>query len=331
MRRAGRTVVWAAVLAVVALLIEFVGPASAQAYWPKPTVSRVTQFPKSYADFCHSLAPTTRVSLCKGGRYGADLRVLIIGDSHAAHWQPAISVAGKKYGFAVRSLTKSSCPAADVRVWRVGRFYSACSIWRKQVFAKLARGDYGKFDLVILSAFADNQILDSRGRIASGSTRSWIWRAGLIRTVTAVRKVSPKVLIIRDAPHLRRDTMSCLRRYWPYNAVACATPARIAVNSGVWWAERSVAGSMSRVYTADYTTAYCKRGRCLAVDRGLLAFRDEHHWSRVYSERVLSQLVGPRIWSLIRPLPAPAPSSVPAPEDAAAGDAAAGDAGASSD
>lgn len=323
-----RLAVATVIASTFAFLASLLAAPAASAYWPRPSAMPNSQYPKIYRESCHALPWSTTVTLCRGGKYGADKRVLVFGDSHSAHWQPAISKAGEKYGFAVRSLTKSSCPAADVRIYRSGRSYTSCAVWRRQVFAKLARGDYGQFDLIVLSDFADNPILTSSGRVASGSARSYLWRAGLIRTVTRLRKATKQVLIIRDAPHLRRDALSCLSRYWPYNARACGTRESLALNGGIWWAERSVAAGMSRVYTADFSSGYCQRGICLPVDRGWLAFRDEHHWTRVYSERVLSQWIGPRIWPLIeggassqaksQPTIEPAPPAEPGGGEAAA-------------
>lgn len=68
---------------------------------------RQTKFFEQKGSYCHNRPQD--VSKCVFGDSQADKRVLLIGDSHAAHFAPYLDEAGKMYGFAAVTLPYDGC------------------------------------------------------------------------------------------------------------------------------------------------------------------------------------------------------------------------------
>ena len=64
---------------------------------------------------------------------------MLIGDSHAVHWFPAVYAVAKERGWHLVTMTKSACPFADVPTYRYKVRDTACEAWRVKAFAKVKR------------------------------------------------------------------------------------------------------------------------------------------------------------------------------------------------
>ena len=88
--------------------------------------------PAVYDDGCHrSILQDTPV-VCGYGDVSAERRVVLIGDSHAAQWVPALDALGRQAPFNLIPLTKAGCPAAAVTVHdgSLRRRFTECERWR---------------------------------------------------------------------------------------------------------------------------------------------------------------------------------------------------------
>ncbi len=145
------------------------------------------------ADGCGlSLAGSRPPSCVYGDRNGA-ITVALVGDSHAAHWFPALNVVAKERGWRLVPLTKFSCVFVDLPIWspNLNREYTECEAWRENVVDRLVKL---KPDLVIITsnrwlpvvANRDNEP-ERQGAGAGAADRAHPWHRGNPRRHAAIR------------------------------------------------------------------------------------------------------------------------------------------------
>lgn len=97
------------------------------------------------------LAGGTALPDCEFGDPASSLRVALIGDSHAAQWEPALQQLAEKYGWDLHLYLKTNCAFTAAKR---SASYSSCSVWSSNVAKALKREK--PFDLVLTSFFAEN-------------------------------------------------------------------------------------------------------------------------------------------------------------------------------
>jgi hypothetical protein len=101
---------------------------------------------------CHTPQEDDQVVLdCIVGDPSGDATVVLVGDSHALHWVPALHEVAQHRGWRLISATKSSCAPFDAPIWnpRFEREYDECARWRSALLAELQTID--RIDAVIIS------------------------------------------------------------------------------------------------------------------------------------------------------------------------------------
>jgi hypothetical protein len=272
-------------------------PATADHLIPSPAAA-VRDEPPIYYNGCHSWPPHTRPLACTYGRATADKTVMLFGDSHAAHWFGAVRGVAQRERWRMLSLTKSSCPAADVfvRRYRDSVFHTSCRPWRTNVFRTFRKGGYGQVDVAVMSSWHFHQVLTRRnGKVTRGEQRARLWKAGMMRTLQVVSRHADQVIILRDSPQLPGG----MQGYWRCIAAnqhtprRCGTTVRNALSARIWKAESDAAQQFDNVATLDLSTPFCAKGFCSPVDGRLLAFKDDNHFNQTYMKRHFLPLLRP--------------------------------------
>ena len=163
--------------------------------------------PSIYANGCHQGYAGSHIRKdCIFGDTKSNRAVVLLGDSHAAQWFPAVEAWALNRGFKLYTFTKSSCPALKLPVIDNGGFKAAdCVNYRNEALAEISSI---KPELVILGNFEHYKIAPAE-------------------YVTA-DNYSFKHLLIRDTPWPNRDIPICLS-----SGKNCDTelPVRIAYKS----------------------------------------------------------------------------------------------------
>ena len=131
--------------------------------------------PVTYQNGCHAPGSVTKPKPCTFGVKSGSRTVLLLGDSHAAHWHAAVLGSARSHGWRMRTLTKSGCPAADVPVrrYRSTSAYPECQKWRSRALAGLASSRWGTVDVVVLSNWHFHAVTSSvRGSRLSASAKA---------------------------------------------------------------------------------------------------------------------------------------------------------------
>ena len=244
--------------------------------------------PVVFSDGCNgdlgsSAVDAARVQACTYGKAGADRTVVLVGDSHAAQWQPALAVLAEDAGVRLVVLTKSACPLADLTVDNqlLGRPYTECDTWRDEVVALL--GDLEP-DLVVA---ASSMRYDAAAPDGSGTEAdAGDWTAGLTRTLGSLAGSAP-VVFLGDTPYPAGDVPACLAEHLS-DATACALDrGQLAFDLARVEAQAASDAGVPLVPTVDLV---CGQQRCPVVVGRHLVYRDASHLATPYVERLAPQV-----------------------------------------
>lgn len=252
----------------------------------KPRLSKATDdVPPIHDRKCHSRGTATAARACTwtfGPKKGRKL-VVLTGDSHAAHWVPALLKVAEHRGWKLMTITKSSCPVADVLVAPGDAQDRACAAWRKKAWAKIRSL---KPHLVIATSLDSYPFRNgSNPRSKSDSA----WKAALTRSLRQLGKGRTKVLMLGDVYPwgARGAVLACLRKH-TRDISKCQ---RTRSSSSASWVRRrdKVGKAAAKAANATFRSTrhvLCPYDPCaLIVDR-MLVTRDGGHLSATYSREI---------------------------------------------
>jgi len=278
--------------------------AAAQNTAPKVTPQEASDDVVKDLGLCHQgYDPAPVADPCVFGDPEGTSTIVLMGDSKAQHWFPAINAAAKKNGWKLLVWTKSSCPVANVVIEQAavrGR-YTACEDWRADVEAKIkSLASTEGVDLVLLGRSKNYgaNMRDSDGKLLSGDAASAVWAKGLASTRASLGTVG-QVAVLQDPPWAPSDRPDCLSAH-PTTSSECAFVAYVPVFEQVLLAgEAAAAANDPTLKQLNLTALVCPDDVCLAVSpSGAVVFRDQHHMTATYSAS-LGSPVGREIKALL--------------------------------
>jgi peptidoglycan/LPS O-acetylase OafA/YrhL len=231
---------------------------------------------------CHlSFGATAPAIGCVFGNAGARHTVVLLGDSHAAQWFPALEKLAADERFQLVSWTKSGCPfTLDVHIFlpAYGREYRECRAWQANVLRKLP--ELPRPAMVIVGRFSTYlpQVLTSKGDRPAPAQAREIWGAGTASTVTVLRRFTERVVVLRDDPKAPFDVPACVS--WDPSASSKCDFPRARSDAAQYAAERK-AGVPGQAYV-DPTPVVCPKPVCRAVVDGKITYRDDSHLTAAY-------------------------------------------------
>jgi len=225
----------------------------------RTTLSAIEGRPVIYSDGCHLNNGETIPPECIYGDLQSERRIVLFGDSHAAHWFPALRKIADRYGLALYSYTKSACPGPAVRKVEQDNYKNAeCEQWRKNVYQRIKEISP---EAVIISGL---QLYETPSEFRS---RIKWWSEGEKSTYNAVQASTNKVIFIADTPHPTRDIPDCLSsgKFERCNDTQPTEPIRtsgyLQIDPNPWLCFPSY------------------NGRCPAIVNNVVAYRDASHIS----------------------------------------------------
>jgi SGNH domain (fused to AT3 domains) len=221
-------------------------------------------------------------SECATGDTASPTMVALVGDSHAAMWEPAFQQVAEQRHWRLETLAKVTCPLQELHITSpyLGREYSECEQWRGQIVDRLKAE---RPRLVVLDM--------SRRYGADFGFVSYdpAWIATLGRAVAQLRKTGATVLVLGPAPDPRGSVPTCLSGHLD-DATVCAPTRPVAVNAGGIGAELAATNAAGGHY-ADLTDLFCTPDRCPMIVGSTLVFRDDNHVTTEYAQ-LLTPVVG---------------------------------------
>jgi hypothetical protein len=251
--------------------------------------------PVLYGMGCDSHFYSTELDVCRFPASGrAKHTAVLVGDSVAAQWFPALEQVFRRPDWQLVVLTKSACPMVDEEVFydRIGRLYRECSTWRAHAVAWIRQHHP---DLVVTSSTDTYDFTREQ------------WVRGSARTFGSLDASAGRIYVIRPTPRLSFDGPSCLAANASYPARArCSNPAKRPRNAEVYDWIGDGTRSLRHVALLDLNDLVCPRQTCQAMIDGRVVFRDDHHMTASFSR----SLAGP----LARRMGWPAPTSPSGPD-----------------
>jgi hypothetical protein len=194
-------------------------------------------------------------------------RVMLVGDSHAQHWEEGFAAMALERGWSLVVQTKMACVWADAMTEREQRAYEDCHRWGERVFDEISRDPP---ELVITSHARGRRVWgvdrrDSDEALADALQARW----------AALDALGVRVLVVPDLPRWSFDPVECALRGEP-----CRMPLAEALGM-VDVLPRAVRGSPASLL--DLTDLVCPDEVCRPVIGNLYVFRDDSHLTPEYA------------------------------------------------
>ncbi len=262
---------------------EFTDVAEAAALGPLPENFALGAVAASksplYDNGCHGSTAAVDPVICEFGDLQSEIVIVFTGDSHAAQWFGALEVAARTNHWKLISMTKSSCPVADVPTYRrrdalpdgEELLYPECDAFHTRAHAAIRELQP---DLVIFPVLSRFHLVNNGGIAA--------FSAGLGKSISAVSGAGTKVLVLGETPKTNgEDIPSCLAKH-KNDISKCANlrskaefPERIKYISDV-----AAQHSATYVNPVDW---FCTAELCPGEIGGRIVYRDYNHISDQFS------------------------------------------------
>jgi peptidoglycan/LPS O-acetylase OafA/YrhL len=270
--------------AVVLAVVTWAGAGTARRYAngivssPKlAPVLAARAMPRIYADGCQLQLLETESPPCEYGPARNDTTVVLFGDSHAAHWFPALDSVATLRGWKLVNLTKTGCPATMVTVTNLGRRYFECDAWREHALRRIVRL---RPTLIVFSNDKTYHLFVGETLLFADSSVAALreWRRGLARTVGALRASGARIAMVADTPQPSGDVPQCLLKYGG-DSPRCDSRPEESINALTAASERISVREIHGVEYIDLTDRICEPTVCPTVRNGIVRYSDSNHLS----------------------------------------------------
>jgi peptidoglycan/LPS O-acetylase OafA/YrhL len=228
---------------------------------------------------------------CATGDTASATTVALVGDSHAAMWNPAFQQIAEQRHWRLEMLAKGACPLSDLPITNhlfsgVVEQFEHCEQWRAQILARL-RAEHPR--LIVLSLWRGYGNGNGNGWLSGFTSYDPAWIASLTRLVQQLRDTGAKVLVLGPIPDPQSYVPICLSGHLD-DPTACSPPRSTAVNQPGIAAETAATTAGGGQYS-DLTELFCATNRCPVVVGNTLVYIDDDHLTLEYS-RLLAPVIG---------------------------------------
>ena len=237
-----------------------------------PPIARIKLFPPEYrippVCYSHNASTAKRIAsrVCRVGRVSSKRLIVLLGDSHAFMWLPAVLELARRDGWAVVPLIRFGCTPGQ---WYTDVGSDRCRAWLRWSMRQIRRLDP---DVVLLGA--------SIGERPSPTTL-----AATTGTIEAARRLRAlgRVVVIGDPEGLAGDPVPCVTARHATMANCTTTWPTASLR-----AYDTVARATQRLRVGFIRTRglVCYRRQCPAVVGRTLVWMDNSHLTGRYSAQV---------------------------------------------
>ena len=214
-----------------------------------------------YPDGCVNIGVDAELRDCRYGVVGGATRIVLYGDSHAAHWFPALVAIATARGAELVVMTKGGCPTAAVRI-PTNTLARTCPQWRDRVLARIAEL---RPDMVVVTAWAGYPNSDDE------------WRTGLQETLGRIAPHTRDLVVLGDNPNTSEVPATCLSEHLD-DATRCINRRERAVSPGRIAVEQELAAANGGRFI-DTSDWLCTPEACPVILGDILLYRDVTHLS----------------------------------------------------
>ena len=209
---------------------------------------------------------------------------VLLGDSHGPAWRAAVDVLARRRRWRGLDLFRASCPFAFAARLYVDE--APCVEWVRAVGRWLQRRPK------VRTVFLVNSVA-YRWAAADGEDPHANAVAGYRRALDSLPPSVRNVVVIRDNPKFRHDTLECVQRALRDREPPgdrCAIPRDEALPPDPA-AEAATQLAAGRGRAIDLSPHFCDDQRCYPVVGGVLAFKDSNHITTLFGRTLGPYLV----------------------------------------
>jgi peptidoglycan/LPS O-acetylase OafA/YrhL len=226
-----------------------------------PPLARLRRdVPVVYVSKCHQEESSEPKGCTLGDPAGAKT-IVLVGDSHAAQWVPALDKIAKDRNFKLVSFTKSACPFSRVAIMADGKPNVLCAQWHEKVLVEILKL---KPDVIFTSQSNYGSI--PQDKMIEGLRSLW----------SRLTDAGSQVVAIRNTPYMKFDPGDCLSS----TPTKCVTKLSDVERSSVL---TLAAEGQKNVRAIDMVDTICGPQLCPAVVGNIIVWRDNHHLTASYS------------------------------------------------
>jgi SGNH domain (fused to AT3 domains) len=216
----------------------------------------------------------TALASLSGCTFGATTykhTVMVIGDSHAAMWQPAFDLLARRIGWRVIDLTLNNCGPAAIHyyLYPESREFSQCDAWQKWRMTEINKI---RPSIVVLTG-------EIGGAGPSVKFTPALWQAGIEKTI---RQIQPGIqtVVLGDLAALPTPGPECLAKN-SGNIQACSTPVATLAQRANNQSEAAAAAATGASYV-DVTPWFCA-DVCPDAIAGIDVYTGKYHVNHDYA------------------------------------------------
>jgi hypothetical protein len=209
--------------------------------------------------------------------------IVLLGDSHAAAWFPALDLIGKLQHWRLVVMTKAGCPPAEVDIdawFRHGAPYVECTQWRSNTKAQIA-ALHPALVLVTTATYLEEP--EARPSTGVPTDNGSTWQDGWAAIFSFLRGATRHVIFISDGPTLRVRAPGCVSRH-KSDVRRCNTRRSSGIRLPTIRAREMAVARREGVDVIDPVSWFCTRTTCPVIVNHIVLYRDNAHmtppWSR---------------------------------------------------
>jgi hypothetical protein len=223
---------------------------------------------------------------CEVGYANSNLRIALVGDSHAKHYAAAFVDLAKKNNWSVEIFVKGGCPFSTAERSRDDTVLTkACTVY-VQNMQKIISEE--KYDLVITSQ------KNGVEWITKGKSQEETAIEGLEEAWSTVINQGIPVLAIKDSPMPIGKVIRCLEINAPKECTLPRTEAFL-FDPQIQAVERL---NNELVTLVEFDDVYCDKSKCFSVIGNAIVYRDANHLTSTFT-RTLARFLSPSIQSAL--------------------------------
>ena len=222
-----------------------------------------------------------RGQLCPRGDTEGDKTLVLIGDSHARQWIPALDQIAAASGYTAYYLVREGCPGADVTPWLSNGEGPALDC---QAFQDWARAQVAELhpDLVLVASDANEAGFEGPDgqQVTDPELVADLLQSAMVSQIDQLRANAGQVLVLMDPPGVNDGPGECLTARDATLETCLSEPdERSLLMSGHVRAAALQAG----VQFVNPTKWFCWHGECPLVVGDVITMRDREHISSDYA------------------------------------------------
>jgi hypothetical protein len=221
-----------------------------------------------FTDGCDDGFTDSTVHHCVYGDPNSKTTVVLFGDSHAAHWFPALDAIAQARHWRLIDISKATCPPMPLTIYSpvLGRNFTECDQFRQNAMARIA----AEHPALVVVGVARHYGPEYHFQVFANS-----WIASMHTLVSQIRGMGPRVMVMSATPRPTGDLPNCLSANLN-NVAACTQSAGTAVDTNGLAAEQATVQAAGGRFV-NITPLLCTATVCPPIIGNVLVYRDDNH------------------------------------------------------